>query len=79
MTDRPERREWVVTGMDCAACTVKVTRAVERLPGVSEVRVALMAERLSLDLAPEPVSFDLGAGAGLPGIPLRLLWREDGT
>ncbi|GAB1362311.1 hypothetical protein MASR1M32_15470 [Rhodobacter sp.] len=53
MTDRPERREWVVTGMDCAACTVKVTRAVERLPGVSEVRVAVMAERLSLDLAPD--------------------------
>lgn len=46
------RREWTVTGMDCAACTVKVTRAVERLPGVSGVNVALMAERLSLDLAP---------------------------
>jgi len=41
-----------VTGMDCAACTVKVTRAIERLPGVGNVKVALMAERLSLDLAP---------------------------
>ncbi|ARC37752.1 heavy metal translocating P-type ATPase [Paracoccus yeei] len=47
-----ERREWTVTGMDCAACMTKVTRAVERLPGVSDVRVALMAERLSLNLAP---------------------------
>src|SRR5690606_23950136 len=46
------RLEWTVTGMDCAACTVKVTRAVERLPGVSDVKVALMGERLSLDLAP---------------------------
>ncbi|RCW80774.1 heavy metal translocating P-type ATPase [Paracoccus lutimaris] len=46
------RREWTVTGMDCAACTVKVTRALERLPGVSGVRVALMTERLSLDLEP---------------------------
>lgn len=45
-----ERREWTVTGMDCASCTTKVTRAVERLPGVGEVRVALMAEKLSLDL-----------------------------
>ncbi len=47
-----ERREWTVTGMDCAACTTKVSRAVERLPGVSDVKVALMAERLSLNLAP---------------------------
>ncbi|WP_265502159.1 heavy metal translocating P-type ATPase [Paracoccus beibuensis] len=48
-----ERREWTVTGMDCAACTTKVVRAVERLPGVSEVRVALMTERLSLNLMPD--------------------------
>ncbi|MBE2276766.1 MAG: cadmium-translocating P-type ATPase [Rhodobacteraceae bacterium] len=47
------RREWTVSGMDCAACTVKVTRAVEHLPGVSEVKVALMSERLSLTLAPQ--------------------------
>ena len=46
------RREWTVTGMDCAACTLKVTRAMEGLPGVSDVKVALMAERLSLDLQP---------------------------
>jgi len=50
--DQTTRREWTVSGMDCAACTLKVTRAVERLPGVSGVSVALMAERLSLDLAP---------------------------
>ncbi|WCR01308.1 heavy metal translocating P-type ATPase [Paracoccus aestuarii] len=47
-----ERREWTVTGMDCAACTTKVVRAVERLPGVSNVKVALMTERLSLNLVP---------------------------
>lgn len=30
----------------------------------------------SLSLTPNPVAYDLGAGAGLPGIPLRLLWRD---
>jgi Cd2+/Zn2+-exporting ATPase len=38
--------------MDCGACVAKVTKAVERLPGVSSVAVNLVGERLSLDLAP---------------------------
>ncbi|SHI35423.1 heavy metal translocating P-type ATPase [Wenxinia saemankumensis] len=44
------RREWRVTGMDCGACAAKVRGAVERLPGVADVDVALMAERLRLTL-----------------------------
>ena len=48
-----ERLEWNVSGMDCASCVAKVKGAVERMPGVSEVSVALMAERLSLTLAPD--------------------------
>ncbi|HEY4251832.1 MAG TPA: heavy metal translocating P-type ATPase [Roseomonas sp.] len=43
---------WRVEGMDCAACVAKVTKAVERLPGVATVEVNLMAERLSVTLAP---------------------------
>jgi Cd2+/Zn2+-exporting ATPase len=42
--------EWTVTGMDCASCAGKVGGAVERLPGVTQVDVALMAERLRLTL-----------------------------
>ncbi|WP_419897542.1 heavy metal translocating P-type ATPase [Roseomonas sp. USHLN139] len=49
------RTAWRVAGMDCAACVAKVTRAVERLPGVSEVEVNLMAERLTARLA-EPAA-----------------------
>ncbi|WP_245875498.1 heavy metal translocating P-type ATPase [Puniceibacterium antarcticum] len=44
------RCEWMITGMDCGSCAGKVRGAVERLPGVSEVDVALMAERLRLTL-----------------------------
>ena len=48
-----ERHQWRVTGMDCAACTLKVSRALSRLPGVHNVDVALLSERLSLDLEPD--------------------------
>ncbi|HWX48198.1 MAG TPA: heavy metal translocating P-type ATPase, partial [Roseomonas sp.] len=42
---------WHVEGMDCASCVAKVEKAVGRLPGVSDVLVNLMAERLTLRLA----------------------------
>ena len=52
-----ERRlHWRVEGMDCASCVAKVTKAVERLPGVSAVEVNLMAERLSLSVTPDGAS-----------------------
>jgi Cd2+/Zn2+-exporting ATPase len=70
-----ERLEWHVSGMDCASCVAKVKGAVERMPGVSEVSVALMAERLSLTLAPNTTPKDrieaavkaLGYGIGPKG------------
>jgi Zn2+/Cd2+-exporting ATPase len=59
------RLNWRVEGMDCASCVAKVTRAVERLPGVSAVEVNLMAERLTLDLdatgRPEAVEAQVAA------------------
>ena len=47
-----ESQEWVVTGMDCTSCAVKIRTAVERLPGVTDVNVAVMAEKLTLRLEP---------------------------
>jgi Cd2+/Zn2+-exporting ATPase len=42
--------EWRVTGMDCGACVAKVRGAVERLPGVHDVDVTLVSERLRVTL-----------------------------
>lgn len=42
--------EWTVTGMDCGSCANKVKTALDRLPGVQNVDVALMNERLRLTL-----------------------------
>lgn len=46
--DDTNLEEWRVTGMDCGSCAAKLRGAVERLPGISEVEVALMTERLRL-------------------------------
>ena len=52
------RTVWRVEGMDCAACVAKVTKAVQRLPGVSDVEVNLMAERLAVSLTPGAATSD---------------------
>jgi Cd2+/Zn2+-exporting ATPase len=49
-TPGPREQEWTVTGMDCASCAATIRGAVERLPGVSNASVAVMAERLRLTL-----------------------------
>ncbi|MDB5411732.1 MAG: heavy metal translocating P-type ATPase, partial [Rubritepida sp.] len=46
-----DRLSWRVEGMDCAGCVAKVTKAMEKLPGVSNVEVNLMAERMSASLS----------------------------
>ncbi|MGQ3675893.1 heavy metal translocating P-type ATPase [Xanthobacter sp. TB0139] len=57
--NRPvETREWTVTGMDCGSCAEKIRTAVERLPGVSDVEVAMMSERLRATLASDAASPD---------------------
>lgn len=54
--DGGEKRQWRVEGMDCAACVAKVTKAVERVPGVSAVSVNLMAKRLAAIVEPGSAS-----------------------
>ncbi len=50
--------EWTVTGMDCASCATKIKNAVGRLPGVSDVNVAIMSEKMKLTLAEGGASRD---------------------
>lgn len=45
-----QRFTWHVEGMDCASCVAKIDGALQKMPGVSEVAVNLMAERLTLQL-----------------------------
>lgn len=47
---QPEICEWTVSGMDCGACVSKIKTALGRMPGVADVQLALMAERLRLQL-----------------------------
>lgn len=47
-----ESCEWTVSGMDCGSCAGKVRDAVGRMPGVSDVSVSIMSERLKLTLDP---------------------------
>jgi Cd2+/Zn2+-exporting ATPase len=50
-----ETVSWRVGGMDCASCVAKVEKAVQRLEGVSDVQVSLMAERLTISRRPGAV------------------------
>jgi Cu+-exporting ATPase len=61
-----------VRGMDCAACTMHVQRALAALPGVADVRVLLSAEKAVLQVDPTKVDLPTirtaveGAGYTVP-------------
>ncbi|HEV2555186.1 MAG TPA: heavy metal translocating P-type ATPase [Bosea sp. (in: a-proteobacteria)] len=47
---RLQTLSWKVGGMDCAGCAATIRGAVERLPGVSDVKLSVVAETLTLAL-----------------------------
>jgi len=51
--DKPKTLSWKVGGMDCASCAAKIRGAVEKMPGVSDVKLSVMSETLSLSLDEE--------------------------
>ena len=46
----PEPLSWKVGGMDCPGCAATIRGALERLPGVSDVKLSVMSETLTLAL-----------------------------
>ncbi|MGL4406062.1 MAG: heavy metal translocating P-type ATPase, partial [Notoacmeibacter sp.] len=48
---KADKLSFNVSGMDCGSCAAKVRGAVERMPGVSDVDIAVMSGRMSLILA----------------------------
>ncbi len=56
MTDRSktELASWKVAGMDCPSCAATIRAAVEKLPGVSDVKLSVMSETMTLALEDSP-------------------------
>ena len=46
----PAPLSWKIGGMDCPSCAATIRGAVERMPGVSEVKLSMMSETLTLAL-----------------------------
>ena len=70
-----EKLAWRVEGMDCASCVASLTRALEKMPGIADIEVNLMAERLTASLSsatPEQVERQVAA-LGFTATPLGAL------
>ena len=42
-------KQFIVTGMTCAACQARVEKAVGKLPGVKEVSVSLLTNSMGVE------------------------------
>ncbi|MDY5742683.1 MAG: heavy metal-associated domain-containing protein, partial [Lachnospiraceae bacterium] len=42
-------KQYIVTGMTCAACQSRVEKAVEKLPGVQAVSVSLLTNSMGVE------------------------------
>lgn len=66
-------KQYIVTGMSCAACSARVEKAVGKVPGVSSVSVSLLTNSMGVEgsAAPEEVIkavTEAGYGASLKDI-----------
>ena len=47
------KKSFKMTGLGCAHCGTKIEREIAKLPGVNEVHVSFMTQRLTLDTRDE--------------------------
>ncbi len=58
LEQRYRHQELRIGGMDCADCARTITRAVERIDGISHVDVSFAAERVRLEYRPGSIDMD---------------------
>jgi Cu2+-exporting ATPase len=65
-------KQYIVTGMSCAACQTRVEKAARKVPGVKEANVSLLTNTLAVDGEADPSAViraveNAGYGASLKG------------
>ena len=74
-----QKEKYIITGMTCSACSTRVQKAVDKLPGVNEAVVNLLTNSMQIaydekQLSPEKIIQAVekaGYGASLPADPAR--------
>jgi Cu+-exporting ATPase len=56
MAGKTKRAEFHISGFDCATCTKIVGKALEGLPGLTEINVNYIVSRGYVDFDPDQVS-----------------------
>ena len=66
-------KQYIVTGMSCAACQARVEKAVSGVPGVTAVSVSLLTNSMGVEgtAAPEEILREKSKSAGL--LPDRMI------
>ncbi|HII92218.1 MAG TPA: heavy metal translocating P-type ATPase, partial [Methanosarcina sp.] len=59
MTESITSSQFLVTGLDCADCALKVEKAVKRIPGVTNATITFPTGRLNVDFAPQQTNIAL--------------------
>ena len=77
-----KKEKYNVTGMTCAACQANVTRCVQKLDGVTDVNVSLLANQMTVDYDEtklDAASIIRAVEASATGLPRRTKPRRPGA